>query len=90
MDDFNIEYTDLFTQRTPTSNFGSKFYKFLLIIPKKVISDKIDEVHDDVGSDIKNVFIIPFALFSLIMMIVISYFLRKISTHITEPIIELF
>ena len=65
-------------------------YTFMLIIPKKVITDKIDEVHEDVGSDIRDVFIIPFALFSLFMMAVISYFLQRISEHITEPIIELF
>ena len=62
----------------------------MLIIPEKVIADKIDEVHRDVGGDIRDVFIIPFALFSLFMMIVISYFLQRISAHITEPIIELF
>lgn len=34
-------------------------------------------------------FIVPFAIFSLIMMLVISYFLLRISTQITSPIIEL-
>ena len=58
-------------------------YTFMLIIPSKVINDKIDEVHEDVGSDIRDVFIIPFALFSLFMMAVISYFLQRISDHIT-------
>ena len=62
----------------------------MLIIPSKVINDKIDEVHEDVGSDIRDVFIIPFALFSLFMMGVISYFLERISDHITRPIIDLF
>lgn len=36
-----------------------------------------------------NFFIIPFASFSLVMMIVISACLVKISSQITSPIIEL-
>jgi hypothetical protein len=65
-------------------------YSFMLVIPKSVISEKILEVHQDVGKDIIDVFIIPFALFSLTMMVLISYFLFKISKRITQPIIELF
>ena len=55
----------------------------MLVIPKTVISEKILEVHRDVGNDIIDVFIIPFALFSLVMMVLISYFLFKISKRIT-------
>jgi len=36
-----------------------------------------------------NFFIIPFASFSLVMMVVISFCLLEISSRITEPIIEL-
>jgi hypothetical protein len=86
LDDFTIALQDLFS----SSSNQTKDYTFMLIIPKKVIADKIDSVHRDVGNDIRDVFIIPFALVSLGMMILISWFLQKISTHITEPIIELF
>ena len=87
LDKFNIDLPYLFREDKPSEK---KEYTFMLIIPKKVIADKIDEVHEDVGNDIRDVFIIPFALFSFIMMLVISYFLSKISKHITKPIIELF
>ena len=36
-----------------------------------------------------NFFIIPFASFSLVMMVFISFCLLKISSRITQPIIEL-
>ena len=62
----------------------------MLIMPREVIEKKIIDVNDDVTSDINAVFIIPFAAFSMIMMVVISYFLKRISIQITEPIIELF
>jgi hypothetical protein len=67
-----------------------KEYTFLLIMPREVIESKILDVNNDVTADINSVFIFPFALFSLIMMFVISYFLKKISEQITMPIIELF
>lgn len=56
-----------------------KSYTFLLIMPREVIESKILDVNNDVTADINSVFIFPFALFSLIMMFVISYFLKKIS-----------
>jgi hypothetical protein len=87
LDDFSIDLDYIFEERFDKFK---KNYTFMLVIPNKVITDKIDEVHEDVSQDISNVFIIPFALFSLVMMFVISYFLQKISSHITKPIIELF
>lgn len=86
LDDFKIELLDLYK----SEKSESKDYTFMLIIPRKVIADKIESVHREVGNDIRDVFIIPFALFSLFMMLVISYFLQKISKHITKPIIELY
>lgn len=86
LDDFNIDLLDLFNERS----IESKNYTFMLIIPRQVIADKIESVHSEVGNDIRDVFIIPFALFSIIMMLGISFFLKKISTRITKPIIELF
>lgn len=71
----------------PESHF--KQYSFMLILPKEVIQDKIDLVNSDVGGDILKYFIGPFIIFSIIMMIVISNCLVKISTEITNPIIEL-
>jgi hypothetical protein len=52
----------------------------MLILPKNLISDKINAVNTTVGNDIMRFFIVPFAIFSLIMMFVISYFLLRIST----------
>jgi hypothetical protein len=75
LDNFHIDLTHLYESKATDEPGGSQNYTFMLIIPKKVITDKIDEVHEDVGSDIRDVFIIPFALFSLFMMAVISYFL---------------
>lgn len=86
LDDFNIDLIDLFND----GNKQSKNYTFMLIIPRQVIADKIESVHSEVGNDIRDVFIIPFALFSIIMMLGISFFLKQISTRITKPIIELF
>ena len=62
----------------------------MLILPKSVIQTKLDNVRVAVENDIISVFILPFAIFSLIMMFVISYFLNRISTEITKPIIELY
>lgn len=88
VDKFSVNLDYLIDQGTQPD--VSKEYLFMLIIPKNVISDKINEVHRNVGNDISNAFIIPFALFSLVMMGVISYLLMKISFNITKPIIELF
>mmetsp|Transcript_14635 Transcript_14635/g.22693 ORF Transcript_14635/g.22693 Transcript_14635/m.22693 type:complete len:127 (+) Transcript_14635:1271-1651(+) len=67
----------------------SKNYTFMLILPKSVIQNKIDKVNTEVGNDITSYFIAPFIIFSVCMMIIIIYFLVKISTQITKPIIEL-
>lgn len=72
-----------------TNEVKKKRYSFMLILPKDVIQDKINSVQDDVGGDILKFFILPFAIFSFIMMIIISYCLMQISTTITSPIIEL-
>lgn len=61
----------------------------MLILPDRVINDKIQKVTNEVTNEIIWKFIVPFALFSLAMMTIISYFLVTISTSITEPIIEL-
>lgn len=74
-------------EETRVSN--TKDYTFMLILPRFVIQAKIDAVNQEVRSQIMNFFIIPFASFSLVMMIVISVCLVKISSQITSPIIEL-
>jgi hypothetical protein len=72
-----------------TRELNTKDYTFMLILPRFVIQNKIDAVNQEVRSQIINFFIIPFASFSLVMMIVISICLVKISSQITSPIIEL-
>ena len=62
----------------------------MLVLPDSIIQDRIDNVRSKVSSDIIKIFIIPFVIFSVIMMIITSFFLNKISTQITEPIIELY
>lgn len=89
LDKFNIELTYLYKSQ-PIDKADPKNYTFLLIMPREVIENKIMEVNQDVSGDINSVFIVPFAIFSLVMMFVISYFLQMISVQITEPIIELY
>lgn len=89
LDKFNVELTYLYDD-PKQKKVPPKGYTFMLIMPREVIEKKIIDVNDDVTSDINAVFIIPFAAFSMIMMVVISYFLKRISIQITEPIIELF
>jgi ABC-type multidrug transport system permease subunit len=83
-----VELTQIANYKNESSG-QVKEYTFMLIIPKNLISEKIDTVNQTVGDDIMKWFIVPFAIFSLIMMFVISYFLLRISTQITSPIIEL-
>jgi len=45
LDNFSIDLDYLFIDKRD----DKKDYLFMLIIPKKVITDKIDEVHSDVG-----------------------------------------
>jgi ABC-type multidrug transport system permease subunit len=87
-DNFQVELTQIANYKNESSG-QVKEYTFMLIIPKNLISEKIDTVNQTVGDDIMKWFIVPFAIFSLIMMFVISYFLLRISTQITSPIIEL-
>jgi hypothetical protein len=47
-------------------------------------------VKDQVGYDIQMYFILPFIVFSAIMMVITSYCLSKIASQITEPIIDLY
>ena len=67
----------------------TKRYSFMLVLPLEVIQDKIDLVNLEVGGDILRYFILPFALFSLFMMIFISYLLQQMSVNITDPIVDL-
>lgn len=87
-DSFEVELTQI-APGAKESSGAIKEYTFMLILPKYLISDKISAVNTTVGNDIMRFFIVPFAIFSLIMMFVISYFLLRISTQITSPIIEL-
>lgn len=52
----------------------------MLILPESIIQDRLNLVRSDVSSDIIKIFIIPFVIFSVIMMIITSFFLNKIST----------
>ena len=67
-----------------------KSYTFMLIFPAEVIEDKMNRVTDAVMRDVLWYFILPFAAFSFVMMIIISISLNKISVQITVPIIELY
>jgi hypothetical protein len=67
-----------------------KDYSFLLIMPKNIIADQISSAKTKVMEPVQVGFIIPFALVSLVMMFIVSYFLKRISVEITKPIIELF
>ena len=69
---------------------GEVSFKFALFLPKVIIQDKIDKVKNQVGSDIQMYFILPFVVFSTIMMVFTSYCLSKIAFQITEPIIFLY
>ena len=73
-----------------SSNYLTKQYTFMLILPDSIIQSKIDFVKTEVSNYIVRIFIIPFVIFSVLMMIATSYFLNRISTQITEPIIELY
>ena len=89
-DTFLVELTQIEKSfNSEGSSNATKEYTFMLILPKKLISEKIEKVNTKVVDDIMKFFIVPFAIFSLIMMFVISYFLLRISTQITSPIIEL-
>ena len=78
LEKFNVSLTYI-NGRPSGARADPKSYTFLLIMPREVIESKILDVNNDVTADINSVFIFPFALFSLIMMFVISYFLKKIS-----------
>lgn len=86
LDDFDI---DLLSVRDGFPNGEVKF-KFALFLPKSIIQTKIDDVKQQVSYDIRMYFILPFVIFSTIMMLITSYCLSKISSQITEPIIELY
>jgi hypothetical protein len=92
VEDFDVELSYMnenAKNKDEANESKKKLYSFMLILPKDVIQDKIDSVHKDVSGDILKFFILPFAIFSFSMMIVISYCLMQISTEITNPIIEL-
>ena len=86
LDDFDI---DLLSVREGFNN-GQRNFKFALFLPKSIIQTKIDDVKKQVSYDIRMYFILPFVIFSTIMMLITSYCLSKISSQITEPIIELY
>ena len=65
-------------------------YKFVVILPKQIIDDKTNTVRDAVTKTIEQSFIYPFVILTAGLMIVTSCFLSKISTQITQPIIELY
>jgi hypothetical protein len=88
-DKFNVSLNYIDTEENADREINYRDYTFMLILPKYVIQDKIDNVNNEVRSQIMNFFIIPFASFSVVMMIVISVCLVKISIQITSPIIEL-
>lgn len=88
-DSFEVQLTEMTPKEQDKQGLFKKEYTFMLILPKNLISDKIEAVNTTVRDDILTFFIVPFATFSLIMMFVISYFLLRISTQITSPIIEL-
>ena len=63
-----------------STNFKTKEYTFMLILPDSIIQDKINFVKSDVSNYIIRIFIIPFVIFSVFMMVATSYFLNRIST----------
>ena len=91
LDEFKIElyYLQVDTDQEMGSDPVPKNYTFMLILPKNVIQNKIEDVNTEVGNDITKYFIAPFIIFSACMMLIIIYLLEKISTQITKPIIEL-
>lgn len=62
----------------------------MLVLPRSVIQDKIDHVNARVIANLRDVFIIPFVSFSICIMVVTSCLLVRISTSITNPIVELY
>jgi len=55
----------------------------MIILPSAVIEDRVQAIRYGVMKDVLLVFILPFGLFSLAMMMVISCILNKISISIT-------
>ena len=68
----------------------NKSYTFMLILPAAVIEAKVESARGEVLHDLVTYFVLPFALFSFAVMILISFALNRISIHITSPIIELY
>jgi len=66
-----------------TEEANNKEYTYMLILPKGVIDNKVNNVKEGVRKTIMYQFVVPLGLFSLSMVLIISYCLKKISFNIT-------
>lgn len=62
----------------------------MLVIPREQLVDLLESIIGPVRSVIRNDIFIPLDIFSIVMIILVSFILRKISVYITEPIIDLY
>jgi len=65
-------------------------YKFTLCMPSRKIKYYVDKVRSQVERDLMDQFVIPLAIVSLVVAMVVIYMLVKMSTETTKPIIQLY
>lgn len=86
LEDFSLDLIPI----KPEFENDKKNLTFMIVLPKVLLKSKIETVEGVVYLDIFKKFIVPFMILTIAAMVVVSYFLHKISHHITKPIIELF